>query len=232
LHLDCLPGVNYVARSEPELALLGTVGQLPSLSRLEVDIYGGVQDPLQWPDFIPPSLKALRIEDEQTEGPFRVELSHLLCAFPRILVASGARLERLEVLIPYDFKELGDGLVHLAQALRYSSPTLKGFLLWTAAATLFVRSSGDGKRADVERLRVQWADVLAGVSACRELQVLVLPDIITETLFPPGTAFGRLTHLEICDHKRELPARSRYDGAMGADGVREAARSRQAEREV
>jgi hypothetical protein len=54
-------------------------------------------------------------------------------------------------------------------------------------------------------MRVQWADVLAGVSACRELQVLVLPEIVLEPLFPPGTAFGRLTHLETCDDEREHP---------------------------
>jgi hypothetical protein len=67
-------------------------------------------------------------------------------------------------------------------------------------------------RSQVERLRVQWADVLAGVSACRELQVLVLPRIEVEPLFPPGTAFGRLTHLEISDHEREHPPDA---GVMG-----------------
>jgi hypothetical protein len=64
----------------------------------------------------------------------------------------------------------------------------------------------------VERLRVQWADVVAGVSACRELQVLVLPPIEVEPLFPPGTAFRRLTHLEMSDHAREHPAAA---GVMG-----------------
>jgi hypothetical protein len=55
----------------------------------------------------------------------------------------------------------------------------------------------------VEGLRVHWAELLAGVSACRELEVLVLPRIEVEPLFPPGTAFGRLTHLDICDYERE-----------------------------
>jgi hypothetical protein len=48
--------------------------------------------------------------------------------------------------------------------------------------------------------------VLAGVSACRELEVLVLPETELEPLFPPGTAFDRLTHLETCDHNRVYPA--------------------------
>jgi hypothetical protein len=50
---------------------------------------------------------------------------------------------------------------------------------------------------------VQWADVLAGVSACRELQVLVLPRAEVESLFPPGTSFNRLTHLEMPAYERE-----------------------------
>jgi hypothetical protein len=47
--------------------------------------------------------------------------------------------------------------------------------------------------------------VLAGVSACHELQVLVLPPLRVEPLFPPGTAFARLTHLEIGDYERGHP---------------------------
>jgi hypothetical protein len=59
---------------------------------------------------------------------------------------------------------------------------------------------------------VEWAELLAGVSACRELQELVLPHIVVEPLFPPGTAFGRLSHLDICDHEREHPPDA---GVMG-----------------
>jgi hypothetical protein len=51
----------------------------------------------------------------------------------------------------------------------------------------------------VERLRVQWAGVLAAVCACHELQVLVPPRIEVEPPFPPGTAFARLIHLEVTD---------------------------------
>jgi hypothetical protein len=94
---------------------------------------------------------------------------------------------------------MGDGLVHVAQALRCCSPTLKGSSAPGAATPSISERVGPrrGPRGPVERLRVQWADVLAGVSACRELQVLVLSYIVVEPLFPPGTAFARLTHLEI-----------------------------------
>jgi hypothetical protein len=128
----------------------------------------------------------------------------LLRALPSMLEARGARLERLEVVLPCEFHVIGDGLVHLGQALRCCSPTLKGFLLGISYSAVFrVPKALPDYANQMERLRVQWADVLAGVSACRELRVLVLPDIEVEPLFPPGTAFDRLTHLEICDHRRE-----------------------------
>jgi hypothetical protein len=108
--------------------------------------------------------------------------------------ASGARLERLEILLPPAFEDIGDGLVHVAQALRCCSPTLKGFVLSMGGYSMFLRYEDEDCEAQMERLRAQWTDVLAGVSACRELQVLTLPDTEIEPLFPPGTAFGRLTH--------------------------------------
>jgi hypothetical protein len=55
------------------------------------------------------------------------------------------------------------------------------------------------------------------------------PYIEVEPLFPPGTAFARLTHLEISDYEREHPPGCRCDGAVGADGVRGAARPGQAQ---
>jgi hypothetical protein len=198
-------GVRY--KVEPQLAALSLVRQLPALTRLELKVngYDGVPVP-RWPPFIPPSLKALRIDLSSCNRPTALE--PLLRAFPVMLEVFGARLERLEVLIPTEFKAIGDGLVHLAQALRYCSPTLKDLLLSTGAPEN-LNVDEDFARVDratrVERLRVQWADVLAGVSACRELQVLVLPRIEVESLFPPGTAFARLTHLEMCDYEREHP---------------------------
>jgi hypothetical protein len=191
----------------PELAALGLVRQLPALTKLELDgssldLY---QDPVHWPYFIPSSLKALRI-DISAGGP---ESQSLLGALPGMLEASGARLDRLEVLIPHKFESLGGGLVHVAQALRCCSPTLEGFLLPTGEMCdrlgHDLNPLNEDHASEIERLRVQWADVLAGVSACRELQVLVLPRIQMEPLFPPGTAFDRLTYLGICDHEREHP---------------------------
>jgi hypothetical protein len=198
LRIDCAQDV------EPQLAALASVQKLSALTKLELDVWSDGGDPVSlWPPFIPPSLKALRI-DSQYEVD-RTALESLLCALPGMLGASGARLERLEVILPWEFKATGDELVHLAQALRCCSPTLNGLLLSTG-----IDDAMDGDHfgdynefeARLERLRVQWADFLAAVSACRELQVLVLPRIEVEPLFPPGTAFGRLTHLDISDHER------------------------------
>jgi hypothetical protein len=189
----------------PQLAALGLVRQLPSLTKLEVSVCGHRDTPVEWLPFIPPQLKALRIDLQRLQAP--TVLESLLHALPGMLGASGARLERLEVLFPFEFEALGDGLVHLAQALRCCAPTLKDLLLTTGMTKpLYVDNrniEADEHTLRVERLRVHWADVLAGVSACRELQVLVLPYIDVESLFPPGTAFSRLTHLEISDHERE-----------------------------
>jgi hypothetical protein len=105
--------------------------------------------------------------------------------------------------MPSDFDDMGDGLVHVAQAVRCCSPTLRRFLL--SGIDVYLDSDAEDYSSEKERLRVQWADVLAGVSACRELQVLVIPDIILEPLFPSGTALSRLTHLEISDCERKQP---------------------------
>jgi hypothetical protein len=201
---------------EPQLAALGLLRQLPALTKLRVlSCFTEGDEPLQWPPCIPPSVKALSIDDsgQPVEGI-------MLRTLPGMLEASGARLERLEVILPTELEAIGDGLVHLAQILRFCSPTLKGFRLDTAQNLVIGIESGTEDYAEeVERLRVQWAGVLAGVSACRELQVLVLPDIEVEHLFPPSTTFGRLTHLEISDFEREHPRRCRCDGAVGAGGV-------------
>jgi hypothetical protein len=186
----------------PVLAALGLVRQLPVLITLDLEVYGGGDDvhEVQWPPFIPPSLKALHIL--VNEG-LRPPIEPLLRALPGMLGASGARLERLELTIPHHFADLGDGLLYVAQALRCCSPTLRGFHLSTEVDQIRLYPGDDA--AEVERLRVQWAGVLAGVSACRELQLLLLPGIEVEPLFLPGTAFGRLTHLQITDYEREDP---------------------------
>jgi hypothetical protein len=50
------------------------------------------------------------------------------------------------------------------------------------------------------------------VSDCHELEVLMLPDLLADPLFPRGTAFACLTHLEICDDARRAPSDA---GVMG-----------------
>jgi hypothetical protein len=195
--------------AEIQLAALGAVRQLPALVKLHVRLYGDGDDPVQWPAFIPPSLKTLCI-DFFDDG--RLSNESFLCALPSLFGASGPRLERLEVILP-SFESMGDGLLHLAQALRFCSPTLKDLVLraWGPDPDFIPTNRGD-YASEVERLRVQWADVLAGVSACRELEALALPPIEVGSWFPPGTAFARLTHLEISDHEREHPPDA---GVMG-----------------
>jgi hypothetical protein len=193
-------------RFGPMLAALGVVRQLPALARLGLQLTTHTRRDfaVPWPSFIPPSLKALRIVINCASRECGI-----LRALASMLETSGARLDRLEVALPPTFDATGDGLIHLAQALRCCSPTLRGFHLNGFIAPRFDAPD----RADqMERLRVQWTDVMAGVSACRELQVLVLPYIEVEPLFPPGTAFRRLTHLAMWDHEREHPPDA---GVMG-----------------
>jgi hypothetical protein len=203
--------MTFLRRCDPaqlglQLAALGLVRQLPALATLELEVWtfgdGRGDNAVQWPRFIPPSLKTLRIDQKHCRYP-------QLRPLPGMLGASGAALQRLEVLLPRDFYDVGDGLVHLAQALRCCSPTLKA---------LHLTISHEWARAqpwtgDHAQVRVQWAELLAALSACRELQALVLPRLSeVEPLFPPGTAFARLTHLEISDYKRANPPDA---GVMG-----------------
>jgi hypothetical protein len=153
LSMDCRPSYNYVGDVEPRLTALGLVRQLRALTELEVYVEGVVQDPLEWPPFIPPSLTRLRIDDSNPDDYNTGNVasdSLLLCSLPGITGISGARLERLEVLTPYEFGLLGDALVHLAQALRCCSPTLRGFLLSTQCGA--TRGDDDD---ELERLPVQ-----------------------------------------------------------------------------
>jgi hypothetical protein len=96
--------------------------------------------------------------------------------------------------------------------LQCCAPTLQNFLLKTGFSCGGEDEDSDEYKAQLERLRVPWAEVLAGVSACRELQVLFLSCIKAEPLFPPGTAFSRLTDLHITDFERAHPPEA---GVMG-----------------
>jgi hypothetical protein len=193
---------------EAELAALGLVRQLPALVKLDLEVHTSMaMHNAQWPPFIPPSLKTLFLDVKGNSLPSQPLLPALLPALPGMLEASGARLERLEVLVTNFVDNLGDGLVHVAQALRRCSSTLKAFLLTTAAGDSigWEAQEYDFYAGEKAALRVDWGDLLVGVSACRELQVLVLPDIIFEPLFPQGVVFGCLVQLELWDYKRELP---------------------------
>jgi hypothetical protein len=202
-------GAQLSKERKPQLAALGLVRGLPALSRLELQLQGGSSTPAQWPPFMPPTLKALRIDVSAcgTVG------ESLLAALSGMLEASGATLERLEIHIHTSFESIGDGLVHVAEAVRCCSPNLTGCLLATDHSRPLYIERGAADNAETrERLRVQWGGVLAALSTCRQLETLVLPSVPTEPLFPPGTAFARLTHLEISDYEREHPPSA---GAMG-----------------
>jgi hypothetical protein len=195
---------------EPQLAALDLVRQLPALAKLDLVVQGNGDSPVHWPPFIPPSLKSLCIALWSNAIPSTKSLMH---ALPSMLGASGARLEHLEVILPDRFEYLGGGLIPLAQVLRCCSPTLNKLRI----ALCDIPAADDPDRAQdnlehKERLCVEWPGVLAGVSACRELQVLMLPDMLLEPRFPPGTAFARLTELEVSDYEREHPPDA---GVMG-----------------
>jgi hypothetical protein len=206
--------MNICRSDDPQLAALALVRQLPSLTRLNIYVLTQDEDDaeVQWPPFIRASLRALRIDAEDCSA--RLIAESLLHALPDMLEASGARIERLDVCLPPN-KYLGNGLVHVAQVLRCCAQTLKGFCSPPDIRSSFRSRAGTRTEprtlSGVDRLREQWAGVLAGVSACRELQVLVLPRIKAEPVFPPGTAFGRLTHLQISDH---WPDRVREDAGV------------------
>jgi hypothetical protein len=213
-------GEDENAAVAPQLAALSLVRQMPALAKLELCVSGKPSAPVpQWPPFIPRPLRELRINVLPCDSAHTIE--PLICALPGMLGAGAVRLKCLELMVPENYSSIGDGLVHVAQALRCCSPTLKGFLTSTGLyGPLDVDElDDDGEAIDeedyasqVERLRVQWRELLAGVSACRELQVLGLPRMYLEPFFPPGTAFARLTHLEISDHEREHPPDA---GVMG-----------------
>jgi hypothetical protein len=194
----------------PQLAALGLVRELPALAKLEVVVSKDDRtddEPVEWPPFIPPSLKALRILTERSPMG-----RSLLPALPDVLEASGARPERLEIILLTDFNARGDGLVHLAQAVRCCARTLKILRLVGESGRLVVHKGSADYARECERLREEWVELLAGVSTCRELEVLALPAVKIEPLFPPGTAFTHLTHLEISDFEREHPPGA---GVMG-----------------
>jgi hypothetical protein len=192
---------------ERQLVALGVVHQLPNLVKLVVWVGGKGNYTVPWPPFIPPSLKALRIS---TEGMGRLVNESFLRSLSDMLHARKTTLERLEIEIPSDLASLGEGLTDVARILRCSSPTLKGLRMTTHDP--YPPPDDDDQEAQFERLRVHWADVLAGVSTCQALQMLLLASIKVEPWFPPGAALGRLTHLEISDHVRGC---SPSGGVMG-----------------
>jgi hypothetical protein len=189
---------------DPRLAALGLMRQLPALAKLDIRVSGADCGALQWPPFVPPSLKSFYVG---VSGSRAFDRS-LFLALPGILQASGAGLERLEVDISEEVVDVGWWLVSLAQTLRCCSPTLRSFCLVSPWSARFDRHA----QSPVEQLRVHWANVLGGVSSCRELEMLVLPCIEVGPLFSPGTAFAPLTYLEIVDKGREHPPDV---GAMG-----------------
>jgi hypothetical protein len=146
----------------PQLAAMGLVRQLPALAKLELKVHSyplGVE----LPPFIPTSVKALRFEVRSCTNPSAPE--PLLRALPGMLEASGAALERLQAMLPTEFEHIGSGLLHVAQALRCCSPTLKAFHLEVGGKFTYLDDEDDDYEDEVERLRVQWAEVLACLPA-------------------------------------------------------------------
>jgi hypothetical protein len=188
---------------EEKLVVLGTVRDLRDLTKLdlEVSIWSGDHDLVQWRPFIPSSLKALSVDTEESSDSLN---RSLLRALPDMLETSGARLDRLELKVDPEREDIGDWLTPVGEALYLCSSTLKSFSLVTDC-DISLADEAEDYEGQVERLRTHWADVLACLSTCRELEQLVLPHADFEPLFPLGTAFGRLTDLEISVYERERP---------------------------
>jgi hypothetical protein len=203
---------------ESQLAALGLVRQLPALTWLELkvdtSIFEDDEPPVEWPPFIPPSIERLFI-DLQYNTP---SSEALLPALPGMLAASGAsRLRCLEILVPEGLDDLDDGLIYLAETLRYCAPTVKAFILTTAGNLSIGDREGDNYRA--ERAGGAAARAVGGASGGRvclpRAQGARAPKHHGRVLVParpalPSTAC--LTQLEIWDHEREHP---RQAGVMG-----------------
>jgi hypothetical protein len=145
LRVTLEPYHNGGSEAGAQLEALGLVRQLPALAKLRVRIVGRGVDLVQWPAFIPLSLKALHIDVAETGA-----LSQsLLGALPGMLGASGATLDRLEVLIPCAPEYFGEALVHVAQALRSCSSTLRSLRIMTSVS---INTGAEGFAGQVEPL--------------------------------------------------------------------------------
>jgi hypothetical protein len=149
---------------EPQLAALGLVRELPALGKLELEVRPDWRNngPVQWPPFIPPSLKALSIE--LSDNRFSL---FLLPALPSMLKASGAGLERLETkTASYFRKAVDDRLVHVVGVLRCCSPTLKVLDLAKRGGISITsgRDEEDEHQSRVERLHAVGGDGVRGAA--------------------------------------------------------------------
>jgi hypothetical protein len=88
----------YDPEVKPQVAALGLLRQLPSLAKLDVYMY--IVDAVECPPFIPPSLKALRLESAWAtyEG-----MNAIMRLLPGMLRATGATLDHLEVIPTPDY---------------------------------------------------------------------------------------------------------------------------------
>jgi hypothetical protein len=135
-----------------------------------------------------------------------LDMETLLRALPSMLHDSGARLEHLRILISaHGLEAVGEGLPHLADALRSCSPTLEAFVFEIKEDQISLSHLSEDFGGLLELLCSQLVDLLAGVSSCQHLRELVLPAMPMQPLSPPGTAFSRLTYLDFADHEHEGP---------------------------
>jgi hypothetical protein len=197
-----------LASGDDALAALSLVRQLPNLIKLDVSHNDQRLDPVpQWPPFIPPSLRSLSIKTGTEDfDDFDEADASLLSALPDVVQTSGAALEHLQIEIETPFSCLRDELVPVAQTVRYCSPTLTAFLLAMGRYwEVYEEDEAEAYARHMDRLRTQLADVLAAVSNCPALEVLVLPYTQVYPFFPRNAVFTRLAHLEIVEPKREHP---------------------------
>jgi hypothetical protein len=115
------------------LSILASLPQYPVLRKLKLNVQvrhrrhedDDNDGAVSWPPFIPPSLRVLHV----ALCGKRLLNESMIRALPRMLEASGARLEELDISSFKGVEEVGTGLAPLGPILRACSPTLETFRL-------------------------------------------------------------------------------------------------------
>jgi hypothetical protein len=174
--LRLLEKVEVNIHQAEQVAALQHLRHLPQLRRLEV-FFRGAQIAV-FPPFIPPALRSLYLYDEDEDN---ASVKSLLQALPRMLRASGAGLEEIDLICP-EHLSAEDGAA-LGQVLRTCSVTLK---------TVMLHGPLEGLSSACLR------ELVPGlVSCCATLKVLHCHWTVFSALPATCPAFPRLNELSL-----------------------------------